>query len=96
MLAAAIAAEAGVIVTFNLRDFPTVVLAEHGIQALHPDEFVLRQLDATADAVLAIAREHRLSLTRPPKSVAEYLTTLETAGLTRSASALRDRVEHLD
>lgn len=41
VLAAAIAGRADLIVTFNLRDFPARVLAEHGLSAAHPDGFLL-------------------------------------------------------
>ena len=37
VLAAAIAGEAELLVTFNLRDFPRRVLSGHGIEARHPD-----------------------------------------------------------
>lgn len=39
VLAAAIAAGATYIVTYNLRDFPAVALAPHGVTAVHPDLF---------------------------------------------------------
>jgi len=39
VLAAAIRAGAGVIVTTNLSDFPKETLAKYGIDAQHPDEF---------------------------------------------------------
>ena len=38
-LAAAIRAGAGVIVTYNLKDFPAETLARFDIEALHPDDF---------------------------------------------------------
>ncbi len=41
VLAAAIRARADVIVTINLRDFPPEALASFGIEAQHPDEFIL-------------------------------------------------------
>jgi predicted nucleic acid-binding protein len=41
ILAAAIVGRCDVIVTKNLRDFPTEILAEYGIEAQHPDEFLL-------------------------------------------------------
>jgi predicted nucleic acid-binding protein len=40
VLAAAITAEAKVIVTKNLRDFPASTLAAHGLVADHPDNFL--------------------------------------------------------
>lgn len=40
VLAAAICGRCDVIVTFNLKDFPKSALAEHDIDAQHPDEFI--------------------------------------------------------
>lgn len=45
VLAAAIRANASVIVTFNLRDFPSELLAQYGIEAQHPDEFIVHLID---------------------------------------------------
>jgi predicted nucleic acid-binding protein len=41
VLAAAIAGEAGELVTANLRDFPSRILSGHGISLRHPDTFLL-------------------------------------------------------
>ena len=96
VLAAAITAVASIIVTANLKDFPVVTLATHGIEAVHPDEFVLRLFDHAPGRVVATAREHRLSLSRPAKSVADYLVSLETTGLTGTAAALRPFAQLLE
>lgn len=48
VLAAAIRGQANVIVTMNVRDFPSDVLALLGIEAQHPGEFVLHLLDLVA------------------------------------------------
>ncbi len=40
VLAAAIHALADLIITVNLKDFPTAVLTSHSIVAAHPDPFV--------------------------------------------------------
>ena len=69
VLAAAILGQANVIVTMNLRDFPPGVLAPFGIEAQHPDEFVLHLLDLSPGAVLAAAQDHRRSLKNPPKTL---------------------------
>ena len=47
VLACAIQAEANLILTYNLADFPASALAPHGIHALHPAAFLrdLRQRD---------------------------------------------------
>ena len=90
VLAAAIRGHADVIVTMNLRDFPSETIGSFGIEAQHPDEFILYLLDLAPDTVVAAAQNHRQSLTNPHKTVAEYLETLERQGLARTASALRE------
>lgn len=42
VLAAAIRCRADVIVTMNLRDFPSEGLAAFGMEAQHPDEYQVR------------------------------------------------------
>lgn len=90
VLAAAIRGRADVIVTANLGDFPPEVLGPLGIEAQHPDEFVLHLLDLAPGVVVAAAQAHRESLKNPPKTVEEYLTTLEKQGLPVTASVLRE------
>jgi hypothetical protein len=89
VLAAAIMAGASAIVTMNLKHFPAAALATHGIEPLHPDEFVQRLFAQAPARVVAAAREHRQSLNKPAKSVTDYLVSLETNGLTGTAAALR-------
>lgn len=40
VLAAAISCHAELIITANLKDFPTEVVGEYGISAIHPDDFL--------------------------------------------------------
>lgn len=89
VLAAAIRAGADVIVTSNLADFPAEALTPHGVTAQHPDEFITRLLDQAPEAVCDAARKQRESLKRPPKTVEEYLQSLERQGLTKAVAALR-------
>ncbi len=88
VLAAAIRGQAEVIVTMNLRDFPSEVVAPFGIEAQHPDQFILRLLDLAPDTVIAAAETNRQSLKNPAKTVAEYLEALERQGLACTVSAL--------
>ena len=90
VLAAAIRGRADVIVTSNLRDFPMGILEPFGIEAQHPDEFVLHLLDLAPGIVAAAARDHRDSLRNPPKTTEEYLNALAAQGLSRTVSALRE------
>ena len=92
VLAAAIRSRADVIVTINIKDFPETVLDSFGIEAKHPDEFILRLLGLSPGAVVKAARAHRESLKNPPKTEAEYLGTLERQGLTMTALVLREYI----
>jgi len=95
VLAAAIRAGAGVIVTFNLRDFPAEALRPHHITARHPDDFLATQFDAEPDAICLAARRQRAGLKNPPKTVDEYLSTLEAQGLPQTVARLRTRAERI-
>jgi hypothetical protein len=62
VLAAAIRADAEVIVTFNLKDFPAGVLAGYNIEAQHPDDFLLALFDAVPGPVCAAVKRQREGL----------------------------------
>jgi hypothetical protein len=68
VLAAAIHSHSSLIVTLNLADFPSDVLAAFDIEAQHPDDFVLALFEAFPDLVLEAAKAHRASLRNPPKN----------------------------
>lgn len=89
VLAAAIVAEAGVIVTCNLRDFPDASLEPVGIEAQHPDEFVRHLLDLAPDAVADAVRDQQARLVNPPVGMTELLALFERQGLRETASELR-------
>jgi len=90
VLAAAIRAGAQAIITHNLRDFPPEALSPFGIEALHPDTFVLQQMELHEAAVVETARKHRAALVNPPKAVDAYLETLAAQDLVASANRLRE------
>lgn len=81
VLAAAIAGPADAIVTFNLKDFQPDVLDLRKIVAIHPDDFVLNQLELRPYEVLPAVKKKRARLTRPPRSAAELIAMLERSGL---------------
>jgi hypothetical protein len=89
VLAAAIQSGAQIIVTQNLRDFPQDSLEPYGIGAQHSDTFIMHLLDLNPGEVVGAAKEHRASLRNPPKSVDEYLGSLERQDLTQVVTELR-------
>jgi hypothetical protein len=78
------------LVTINLRDFPPEAVAPFGIEAQHPDEFILHLLDLAPGVV---ARAAQVSPTESQESckddrrVSEHL---EAQGLTQTVSLLRE------
>ncbi|MHB2019859.1 MAG: PIN domain-containing protein [Candidatus Xenobia bacterium] len=95
VLAAAIRCQAGVIVTYNLADFPQAALDPYGISAQHPDEFVGHLFDLSPAAVCAAVRDQRLALSRPVRSVREILDTFLSLGLAGTVAALETMQELL-
>lgn len=90
VLAAAVRADAQTIVTFNLKDFPADVLESLGIEAQHPDDFVLDAIDLAPGVVARCVREQSAALKNPPVSMDELLDGLSSAGLPRSVAKLRE------
>ena len=80
VLAAAIRGKADAIVTANGRDFPHPVLDPLGIAVVHPDDFLLDQLDLAARVVLDVLREQAHHTRRPPLTPTDLLARLARAG----------------
>ena len=95
VLAAAIKGRCDVIVTSNLKDFPDDVLEKYGIEAQHPDEFLTHLLDLSPGIVCGAVKTVRSRLKNPPKSVSEYLETLEHQQLLKFSAGLRAFAELL-
>lgn len=90
VLAAAIAGHADCIVTANLKDFPADALAPFGLTALHPDDFIVAQLDLDQIAALVAFKEMRARRKRPQDSAEEFALMLERNGLPATAARLRE------
>lgn len=95
VLAAAIRSGASFIVTFNLKDFPMVALAPYGVEAIHPDEFILQLIDLNAVEVGYAANRQLSTLKNPPRTQDEYLDTLIKQGLPQSAASLRELFDEM-
>lgn len=90
VLAAAIRCQAGVIVTFNLKDFPIEFLNPYEIEAQHPDQFILHLLDLNAAKICNAAEMCRKRLRKNPKTPEQYLSLLLKQGLPQTVATLRE------
>ncbi|MBN1655978.1 MAG: PIN domain-containing protein [Deltaproteobacteria bacterium] len=89
VLAAAIKAEAQVIVTANTKHFPEQELAKHNIKAAHPDDFVYELLDIAPDKISNVVVEQTAVLKNPPYTEKQLLDRLYELGLKKSVHRLR-------
>lgn len=90
VLAAAIVGHADAIVTFNLGDFPAAALAPFGVEAQHPDDFLLNQIDLDPIAALKSIKAMRARLRNPAISALDLSTALERSQLPLVAARLRE------
>lgn len=77
VVAAAIRAQAQIIVTTNLRDFPAEELGKRNIEAKHPDDFLVDQFHLDAIALHVIVQQIADITARPPMTFSDVLDGLE-------------------
>jgi predicted nucleic acid-binding protein len=77
VLAAAVAADADVIVTLNTRHFPPTACEPHGISVQTPDDLLCEVAEAQPQLVLGVLSAQAARKTRPPMSLPEMLDRLE-------------------
>jgi hypothetical protein len=87
---AAIVGSANQIVTFNLADFPAT-LAQHSVEAIHPDDFFLNVLDLHTPQVVAAVQEQSADLNRPPLTVFDIIRAFSKSGCPNFAQELANR-----
>lgn len=83
--AAAIAAGASVILTWNLRDFPAVEMKKHGLCRQTPDAFLADLYDKVPDLMVSSLANARRNLNKTRVSASDFidiLTNQRLAGLT--------------
>jgi len=90
VLASAIHANAGVIVTCNLKHFPDAVMEPLGIEAQHPDEFVANLLDLHPATVVASVRAILKRLRNPPMTPTQLLDIYHRNELVHTVVELRE------
>ncbi|WP_327306219.1 PIN domain-containing protein [Streptomyces sp. NBC_01298] len=86
--AAACAAGAGALITWNLADFPAADMARLGVRVLDPDTYLCELHEQwpqeVADTLVRLAAGKR----RPPLTYRDVLARLDKAGLARFADRL--------
>jgi hypothetical protein len=89
VLAAAVRADAAVIVTNNIKDFPASALDPYDLDAVRPDDFLLDQLDLYPSQTLRCVREQIAACRKPAMSAEQFLATFEKT-VPRFTSAIRE------
>jgi predicted nucleic acid-binding protein len=89
VLAAAIVGHADAIVTFNLKDFPAAALRPYNIEAIHPDDFVMNQMEINQIRALEAIKTMRARFRNPPLSAQTLIQVFERNQLPQLAAFLR-------
>ena len=76
VLAAAVASGAALIVTANLKDFPAGACDPHGVTAVHPDDFLLDQLDLDTQRVMGAVTALTGRNQHPPRTPGQLAVAL--------------------
>ncbi|WP_275403395.1 PIN domain-containing protein [Nocardioides limicola] len=94
VMAAAVHSECQVVVTYNLRDFPSEAMGRHHLEAVHPDTFLLDQLDLYPEAVYLSLRRQSTESARPGLTALQLMASFEKLELrgfaARTASPLAE------
>lgn len=91
VLAAAVRANAGAIVTFNTTDFPDHSTEPYAIEVIHPDTFLLDLLDLAPGAVVDELTRQAAANRRVPRTLPQILDALERGGTPAFADEVRRR-----
>ena len=92
VLAAAVRGHADVVVTLNLRDFPSSACDHLDIEVQHPDTFLCHNLEQAPEIILQVLREQASSTGKPPHSsmsIEDVLSSLENCGTPVFAATAR-------
>jgi hypothetical protein len=95
-IAAAVASNAAVIVTWNRTDFPAQPLARLGLRVADPDTYLQELLAEVPDEVLATVVRLADEKRNPPRTPLDLNQSLAKAGLPGFATKLDPLLRHLD
>ena len=90
VLAAAIKSNSGLIVTFNIKDFPKKELKKYEVERIQPDEFIMNLMKLDKSLVIEAFNNQLESLKNPSKTKLELLTILNRNNLSKTVGALRE------
>ena len=93
VLASALAGHADCIVTANLKDFPAEIVAQLGIEVIHPDQFIVAQWDLDQLVAVAAFKRMRARWKQPQASAEDFAAAMERGGLPATAQRLREAAE---
>jgi len=89
VLAAALKTRASMLVTENLKDFPSLIVEPLNIEVKTADEFISDAIELDIALSIVALKEMRKRFENPKLTPDEMLTKMESVGLTISASTLR-------
>ncbi|CAD5273869.1 conserved hypothetical protein [Imperialibacter sp. EC-SDR9] len=80
--------ESSLIITFNLKDFPSTRLKRFGVEAIHPDDFLVELFNIDGYKGYQAYLRQLKRLKNPPIESEELLRILTKAGLPKTAIIL--------
>jgi len=92
VLAAAIRGGAEVLVTFNTKHFPVASTERFDLEVVHPDDFLLDQLDLYHAPTLRALEDLVAGYDSPAMAVEDLLLALTRAGVPKFADAARAKL----
>ena len=95
VVAAAIRAGAEHIVTENLKDFPSAVLAPLGLEAVRADDFLAATFELYPAEATKALRTMRRAYRNPAMDALDFVLDLQRSGLPKLASLAREQVDVL-
>jgi predicted nucleic acid-binding protein len=81
VVAAAVRGRADAIVTANVGDYPSAILGPLNIEVIHPDDFLLDQIDLVPRIVLDVLREQAAHTRQPTLTPVDLIARLARAGV---------------
>ena len=93
VIAAAIAGNCEIIVTYNVKDFPPSALSPMGLRALRPDDFLMEVASESPKETIAAVNSIVAVKKRPPRTMDEELKGLRANRLDGFANFIEQALE---